>query len=325
MSTPAVRIARRGSIFWALLVGFACGGCTSDSAGDLFGKSRDDSLPGTGGEGSDGTGGAAPSGNGAAPQGGGASGAINMESGGQASSGGTDPGTGGASPSRGGDSSTGGKTPSDGGAGHTATGGRTGTGGSVPVDAGTGGSPTMDAAPDTGGTAAGGMGTGGMGTGGMGMGPPARIRCGQTECNKGGGEICCVHENSMRGGGLVAQCAKDGATCDYTFRCDSDRDCASGEHCCMEYATGANTPNTVCQAKECPASYACTVAADCDRGQTCCGVVDSSGVGIRYGSVKCQASCNAATFCTGPGSMECSQMYSCQQSTTLPPGYQVCR
>jgi hypothetical protein len=302
----------------SLLALVACGACNSAPNAQLFGDGTGTST-GSGGEQSAGNGGSAAQGTGGAPAAGNPG----------TSSGGEFPTPAGGAPS-GGASPTGGR-----GSGGTASPGGSGSGGDAPqsggrssggvnaagADAGMGGS-VQDAGADTGVTP---PIDSGSGTGGA---PPVRgkVLCGDKACDLGMGEVCCVKETAMMGGGTrtTIGCAKDGSMCTRVFRCDSDADCGGGQHCCMEFNMVSNTPSTSCVAHECAMPYACTVPADCPNGTECCGVIGQGPIaGIRYTSVTCEASCIGTVFCVNDD--PCDRNTSCQQSQTLPTGYLVCR
>jgi hypothetical protein len=152
------------------------------------------------------------------------------------------------------------------------------------------------------------------------------VRCGDANCDLSAGQVCCVKESSgmMGGNRLTVACAKDVSSCTRVFRCDSDADCAQGEHCCMQFNQVSNTPSTACVARDCGSPMECSVPADCPSGQVCCGAIGQGPVtGIRYDSVTCETSCSDSVFCVNDD--PCKGNTTCQQSQTLPTGYLVCR
>jgi hypothetical protein len=309
-------MTQRASLLVTALLVFGVEACGGDTDGALFGTSGNGARRGTGGSASASGGNADTSGG----SGNGGSGSVSgsASAGGTMSgSGGITPGTGGGTPSSGG-SVSGGAAGSSGGT--TATGGTVSTGGKAPPGSGGG-----DSDAGSGGTEIdSGLGTGGAPPdSGDGGGPTGdgKVRCGDTTCDKSAGQLCCIKENMGR---ATATCTTSAMGCVHAFRCDSDRDCSRGEHCCMDFPNAGNTPNTSC-AKECPSPISCSVPDDCGDGESCCGVViQGPAAGVRYESVACQQKCGEDTpFCTG--NSQCSGNTSCQQSQTLPPGYLVCR
>lgn len=312
---------QRASLFLTALVVFGVEACGGDSNGALFSSLPNNHPSGATGGATTGTGGDASGGS----ENRGSGGASVAGAPGGAASGGTPTAGSSGVPAKGG-AANGGAVGSSGG--NHATGGSSAAGGKAD-----GGSAGGDPVPDAG---AGGNGDSGSGAGGApppdsgngsggSLGGDAKIRCGDTACDKSAGEICCIKEGMQK---VTATCATSAMGCARVFRCDSDADCARGETCCMEFPNATNTPSTAC-ARTCDTPLSCSVPEDCPGGQTCCGaIVQGDMSGIRYDSVVCQDRCGQATaqstaFCTD--SSVCTGNFSCAQSQTLPPGYLVCR
>jgi hypothetical protein len=292
----------------------------------LFGAARDEGSGATSGNGSKNGSGGSVSGAGGAASGGaettGDGGATPTDTGGApgVTSNGGVTSTAGASASGGvasggvptasGGVGSGGKSSSE--AGRTGDGGSTGSGGAE-MDSGTGSGGAQDSGSSTGGAPS-----------------DHRVRCGSTTCDLTAGESCCVREVPMGMGMVrtVAACSKDVMNCVNVFRCDSDADCAHGEHCCLDFTSSPTVPSSSCSARACDAPLACSVPDDCPSGQTCCGTIGTvQMVGVKYTSVTCQDQCKPSTpataFCINDA--PCAGNETCQQSATLPPGYTVCR
>jgi len=313
-------MTQRASLLLTVALVLGVGACSGDSNGALFTSSPDVPRHDSGGSspatasGGDSSGGTGNSGSTSAS--GGSSQAGSTNSGGVATA---DTGGNSAQAGDGSGSGTGGGTTAAGGS--RATGGKaaTGGGGGDPVaDAGSGGSET-DSGPGAGGAPP--VDSGGSPGGFTGDG---KIRCGDSSCDKSAGEICCIKDSTQQR--TTATCAANAQGCARVFRCDSDGDCAHGEHCCMEFPNALNTPSTSCVARACDSPLACSVPADCASGESCCGVIGQGpATGVRYTSVACQQRCDQGTAFCADANSSCRGNTSCQQSQTLPPGYLVCR
>src|SRR5581483_3048623 len=125
---------------------------------------------------------------------------------------------------------------------------------------------------------------------------------------------------------VTATCTKDATNCNRVFHCDSDTDCAQGQHCCLDFNMSPTMPSASCSAHACDAPLACSAPADCAAGQVCCGEIGTVPMtGVKYTGVTCASSCSglATAFCVNDS--VCDGNTSCLQSATMPPGYLVCR